>query len=135
MKTCRCMVPGAPANADRKIGDSAKLLATLLTAGALWAGRPAAAQDVGPTQHVNDKSKAFEPFVPDAKTLALLDRSSTYLSQPGFDGRRRLVTNGGHQHVLMARVGPDGKIEMFCAASAHAAQTWGSAPRLPEQER
>ncbi|MEM6575016.1 MAG: hypothetical protein AAF736_12140 [Pseudomonadota bacterium] len=135
MKTLRRMVLGAPVNADVTLGGLAKLLAVLLTASALWVGRPAGAQEVEPSQNTGDETKVFKPFVPDAKTLALLDRSSTYLSQPGFDGRRRLVTNGGHQHVLMARVGPDGKIEMFCAASALAAQAWGSAPRLPEQER
>ena len=114
--------------------QQAKVAGILGAAMFCFAG-PATAQTTVEAEPVVRREKPAQPFVPDAKTLALLDRSSAYLASPGLDGRRRLVTNGGHRHVLMARVGPDGVVETFCADSVHAAQNWGAGAGPREHER
>ena len=56
-------------------------------------------------------------------TKRLLDRSAQSAEQLP-DGRMLLNVNGGHRHVFMARVGANGKVETYCADSAHGAEQW-----------
>lgn len=70
----------------------------------------------------------------DESTKRMLDRSQSYVEQDG-DGRFHLNANGGHQHVYMARIGKDGKVETFCAESIHAAEQFLSGRELAEVPR
>ncbi|MEM9301595.1 MAG: hypothetical protein AAGE01_05760 [Pseudomonadota bacterium] len=101
------------------------LLALLLLAA------PAIAQD--------DREEPAEPeLVPagelTAETRRMLDRKRAELRlEP--DGRQVLDLRGGHRHLLMARVGPDGKIETYCATAEAAARRWlleRTPPEAPE---
>lgn len=90
------------------------------------------AQDAG-----NNAEPLPERFELNAQTLALLNRDGAFI-EPQGNGRQRLVTGGGHQHVLMARIGADGRVETFCADSVHSARRWADGeirPRTDEDKQ
>ncbi|MFK7957194.1 MAG: hypothetical protein AB8B96_13950 [Lysobacterales bacterium] len=83
----------------------------LLVSGVAWA------------DEIGDETEAEPRFVLNQDTRLLLDRSQRTVTQDK-KGNKHLVDN--HRHVLLARVGVDGKVEMFCADNVHSAEKWAA---------
>ncbi len=85
------------------------------------------ADDAGGTASAEPEPR----FVLNQSTRSLLDHSERYVTQDE-KGNKHLINN--HRHVLLARVGDDGKVEMFCADNIHAAEKWAAADVKAEHQ-
>lgn len=78
------------------------------------------AEDTAKSANSSDEVKAGELS---ATTKRALDHSAAEVVAKE-NGDLLLKLNGSHQHVYMARVGADGKIETFCAADERSVRSW-----------
>ncbi len=76
-----------------------------------------------PDKPTDEEAAADQPRQLSAPVQRAVDFAAAELSSDS-DGRQSLNLNGSHQHVYMARVGSDGKLETFCASHEQAVRSF-----------